>query len=348
MPKGRPPAWMMTQRPLRTPRSRSRGETANRVSVPEVLDDHRLAGQQGEARQRGGPDAHRGCSSPASSRPRLARTPERAAVGGELLDDPELDLEIPGGLGEGLVEERGQVEAREGLLPQLGHDGLLGRPLAELLLGPGPLGDGPGQLLRLLRHGLGGLPLPGRLLAEPLELPSALLLGQLPRVLPPLAPVQLGRLELDLLGLLEEVDEDADLRPQHGRDDRLGEEVDRPELVALEDLALVALEGGQEDDRGVLRAVALADQRGRLEAVQARHLDVHQDHGEVGVEDAHQRLLAGAGAHQVQAHAAEDGLQGEQVVRLVVHQQDGGLALGLHALSSPGRGPIPWTGPRKL
>ena len=95
----------------------------------------------------------------------------------------------------------------------------------------------------------------------------------------------------------------------------------------------VALERRQEDDRRVPRAVALADQRGRLEPVHARHLDVHQDHGEVGVQDAHQGLLAGAGRHQVQAHPLEDGLQGQQVVRLVVHQQDVDLPIGLHGIS---------------
>ena len=88
---------------------------------------------------------------------------------------------------DGLVQQGGQVEPGQGLLAELGDDRLLGRPLAELLLGPGPLGDGPGQLLRLLRQRLGGLPLPGGLLAEPLQLPAPLLLGQLALVLPPLA-----------------------------------------------------------------------------------------------------------------------------------------------------------------
>ena len=99
---------------------------------------------------------------------------------------PNSTFEVPRGLRDGLVQQRGQVDPGQGLLAELGHDRLLGGALAELLLGAGPLGDGPGQLLGLLRQRLGGLLLPGRLLAEPLQLPAPLLLGQLALVLPPL------------------------------------------------------------------------------------------------------------------------------------------------------------------
>ena len=198
----------------------------------EVLDDDRLVGLEGEAGQRGGPDPDGrvvlGVRAPPHAGPRA----ERRAVGGQLHDPAELDLQVPRGQGHGLVQQRGQVDARQGPLPQRGHDRLLPRPLAHLLLGPDALGDGPGQLLGLLRQRLGVLPLPRRLLAEPLQLPAALLLGQLAPVLPALVLVQLGRLPLDLLGLLEQLDEDRDLRAEHRRHDRLGQEVDRPQRVA--------------------------------------------------------------------------------------------------------------------
>ena len=81
-------AWMMTLSPLTTPCSRSRGETANLVSVAEVLDDHRLAGQQGEARQRRGPRATLGAS--VASRPASRGSPARRASrrsGASSIDD---------------------------------------------------------------------------------------------------------------------------------------------------------------------------------------------------------------------------------------------------------------------
>ena len=60
----------------------------------------------------------------------------------------------------------------------------------------------------------------------------------------------------DLLGLAEEVDEDGDLRPQHLGHDRREDVVDRAERVAARGVHLVA-EGGDEDDRRVLGALAL-------------------------------------------------------------------------------------------
>ena len=111
----------------------------------------------------------------------------------------------------------------------------------------------------------------------------ALLLGPAPLLgepmlhLPALALAELLGLPPDLLCRPVQVDEDPDLRAEHLGHDRLEQEVDRPDRVAPEHLHVGALVGGQEDDRGVSRAVALADQVGDLEAVHARHLDVHQD-----------------------------------------------------------------------
>jgi hypothetical protein len=63
---------------------------------------------------------------------------------------------------------------------------------------------------------------------------------------------------------------------------------------------------GDEDDRDVLRALALLDQLRRLEAVEQRHLDVEQDDRDVveqqlaerlfGRMDSHRALIVGAGA----------------------------------------------------
>ena len=109
-----------------------------------------------------------------------------------------------------------------------------------------------------------------------------------------------------------QVDEHPDLRPQHLGHDRLEQEVHRPDLVAPEHCHVGAFVGGQEDDRRVPRAVALPDQVGDLEAVHARHLDVHQDQREVVVEQPAQRLDAGARPDEVLAQLARASPRGRR------------------------------------
>ena len=59
--------------------------------------------------------------------------------------------------------------------------------------------------------------------------------------------------------------------------------VDRAERIPFADAHLVAVVGGDENDRNVRRSCPAADQRRRLEAVQSRHVDVEQDDGEIAL-----------------------------------------------------------------
>src|SRR5438270_7753951 len=54
--------------------------------------------------------------------------------------------------------------------------------------------------------------------------------------------------------------------------DRLEDVIDRPDRVALEDLAVVLGQRGDEHDWDVTRPGALLDQPSRLEAVELRHV----------------------------------------------------------------------------
>jgi hypothetical protein len=120
-----------------------------------------------------------------------------------------------------------------------------------------------------------------------------------------------------------EIAEDADLGAQHERVERLEDVVDRSGLVAAGDVLDVGRQRGQEDDRRVGRALAAADERGGLEAVHPRHLHVEQDRREVLLEDRAQRLLPGPGPADPRAERGQDGLEREQVLRVVVGDQDG-------------------------
>ena len=115
------------------------------------------------------------------------------------------------------------------------------------------------------------------------DLPGRLLAGQLNAM---------GRLLADRFRFLVKIDKHADLRPQHVRVDRRGDEIHRSERVALGDMRII-VERGDENDRRVLGPLPLANQRGRLEAIHLRHVDVEQDHGEIVLQQTAQRLAAG-------------------------------------------------------
>jgi hypothetical protein len=173
--------------------------------------------------------------------------------------------------------------------------------------------------------------------APGLGLDAVLGRGQRGAVLLLLEQAHLLGLGLDLLRLLEEVHEDEHLRAQDLRHHRRLDEVHRPERVAARDHRVVVAERGEEDDRRLLRALALADQGGGLEAVHARHVDVEQDHREVGLQQLLQRLAARGGLHQVLAEVAQDRLEREQLVRAVVDEQDVDLLALVAARSGPVR-----------
>ena len=167
------------------------------------------------------------------------------------------------------------------------------------------------------------------------------------------APALLG-LPLHARGLLVEVHEDPDLGAEDLGVDRGADVVHRPQRVDPRDVLLVVL-GGEEDDGRRLRALALADEGGGLEAVHARHVHVQQDHREVLVQDVLQRLLARLGLDQVLAELGQDGLQDDELVGTVVHEEDADLLLRAvprgHGLRRPcGRAccgrPSPRTAPR--
>src|SRR2546422_5336577 len=129
------------------------------------------------------------------------------------------------------------------------------------------------------------------------------------------------RLSLELFGLLVQLDEDGDLRAQDVRAERLEDVVDSARRVAAKDVVLVLRDCGDEDDRNVLRALALLDQHRRLEAVEQRHLDVEQDDRDVVLQELAERLLAGVGVEEGLVERLEDGLEREQVLGPGVDEQ---------------------------
>ena len=73
--------------------------------------------------------------------------------------------------------------------------------------------------------------------------------------------------------------------------------------------------------------LALADQGGRLEAVQLRHVDVEQDHREIVGQQPPQGLAPGVDRDDRLVQLLQHRLDGQQLVRHVVDDQDLGLVV---------------------
>ena len=121
------------------------------------------------------------------------------------------------------------------------------------------------------------------------------------------------------------LDEHLDLRAQHDGIQRLEEVVDGARLVAAKDVVRLLADRRDEDDRHRPRALAGADQLRRLEAVQAGHLHVEQDHREVVLQQRAQRLVARPRRHEATFGRGQHRLQREQVLVAVVDEQDRGV-----------------------
>ena len=100
----------------------------------------------------------------------------------------------------------------------------------------------------------------------------------------------LFRLHRRLAAHLVELDEHAHLGLQDFGDDGREQEVDGARRVALRRMHVVD-EGGEENDGRMRRLAALADERGGLEPVHARHVDVEQDDREVVPQDQLERVF---------------------------------------------------------
>ena len=138
----------------------------------------------------------------------------------------------------------------------------------------------------------------------------------------------------ELAGLAIELGEYLDLGAQNLRHHRHRHVIHRAHLVAAQAVDVGEMDGGDEDDRGLLEARMLADHRRQLKAVELRHADVDQHHRDVHLQEMFQRLAAGGGLDQILPELLEDDLIGEQLRRLVVHQENVDLVVRSHERSS--------------
>ena len=122
------------------------------------------------------------------------------------------------------------------------------------------------------------------------------------------AALQLAGEPLGLDGLPPELGEDADLGAEELGLDGHRHVVDGPGGIALEAVHVGEVHGGHEDDRGLPEAGMLADDLGQLEAVEVGHAHVHQDEGDLLLEQVLERLASRTGLDEVGAELVEHGL----------------------------------------
>ena len=157
---------------------------------------------------------------------------------------------------------------------------------------------------------------------------DALERDQAPRGLVALARAKLDVARAKLLALAEEVREGLDACAQDVRVVRLGDVVGGAAGVALARVPLVAMNRRQEDDRHLAPDGRGPDAGGDLEAVHLRHLHVEEDRGERPLDRPVEGLAARARQDELEPQRPQDGLEGDEVRRRVVDEQDAGEARG--------------------
>ena len=93
--------------------------------------------------------------------------------------------------------------------------------------------------------------------------------------------------------------EDAHLGAQQLGHDGDRDVIDRAALVALDAIRIGEVDGGDEDDRGLLEARVAVHHVRQLEAIDLRHADVHQHDRDVVAEQLLHRLAGRPGLDQV-------------------------------------------------
>jgi hypothetical protein len=132
---------------------------------------------------------------------------------------------------------------------------------------------------------------------------------------------QFGIEALQLSGFAVQLGENLDLGAKHLRDHRNRYVIDGTHGVTAKVVDIGHLDGRDEDHGGLLKPRVITDHGGKLEAVELRHANVEQDHGNVVLEQAFKRFPARRGHQQVFPELPQDDFIGKQFGRLIVDQE---------------------------
>ena len=91
------------------------------------------------------------------------------------------------------------------------------------------------------------------------------------------------------------------------------------------------IDRGQKNDRCVAGPIALADQGGRVETVDRRHIHIQKNEREFLMEQEAQRLQSRGGADKVLSEIAQQGFKREKILGVIIDEEDIDLFAG-HAI----------------
>ena len=139
--------------------------------------------------------------------------------------------------------------------------------------------------------------------------------------LAPFLGAQQRFLPLDQLAPLPQVDEDRNLRSKDVRGERFDEVVDSAVGISFEDAGGIRRDRREKDDGHRSRPIPPSDHRSGGDPVHSRHIHVHQDDGEIALEEAAQGILPACGADQLFAQGRKNRLQCKEIGGPVVDHQ---------------------------
>src|SRR5262249_42181008 len=101
-----------------------------------------------------------------------------------------------------------------------------------------------------------------------------------------------------------------------------------PVAVSFDAIGVGQCDGGDKNDRGVLKARMIADHPSEFKPVELRHADIAENDSDVLLEKMLERLSGGPGFDQVFSEALQCRLVAEELRRRTVNKQNFNRTLG--------------------
>ncbi len=111
-------------------------------------------------------------------------------------------------------------------------------------------------------------------------------------------------------------------RAENGRIYGFVKIIHRSGVVALDNVLILIVVGGQKDDRHVRVLLACLDHLGQLESCDVRHADVENEETKFVSEQRKQRLFSRRGPDQPVTWVVQNSFEHGQIFRLIVNDQD--------------------------
>src|SRR5215813_3690799 len=122
----------------------------------------------------------------------------------------------------------------------------------------------------------------------------------------------------------------CNLRAENGRVYGFIKIIHSSGVVALGNMLILIVVGGQKDDRHIGVLLAFLYNLGQLESRDVRHADVENEQSKLVSEQCKQCLLSGRGPNQPVTGVIQNGLENGQVFRVIVNDQDVDGSLCVH------------------